>query len=1240
MSETYIFGNVGGGSAQIGTNTMLNTSGAGNSGFGNNVFTNLTTGTNNSGFGVEVASGLSFNGSNNTAFGVEVMKDATIASDISAFGYQALTAIISGNNNTAFGSGTGGTNTTGSNNIIMGANADTASAVITNSIAIGSDSIGGNNAISIGRMAQCLNTTASDNITIGAITTLGVNATDSIIIGNTSGNTGIITNTIGIGHQILSGQAPALCDKCVFMGWSAGGAVTEAEEVTALGENAALYMNGIRVTAIGYESLSSASTLGAYMTDNTGVGYFTGESNAGTHNTMIGFSAAGRTDVDSSITCTGGNSMEQITGSGAGSITTTANTQINANVDFTTSSDFNLITITNTFYGASLNLLNIGTAVGAGKLRNVFLVRAGSASLQEKFGFDATGAVATNLDGTYFLVSSTATDYYVWFNLDGGSVDPMVAGRTGIPVAIATGNPSTTIASNIQNAIQNVGGAKTIFYYLTTSAGDFFRITNNTVGNVTDIGAGTAVGPGKLAGVAKIADGTGGSGEISFVDFDGVTPIGLAGTYFLLDTPGTNYYVWFNSGSDTDPTIGGRTGIQVAYSAANYNTVLGWSALRGNVLGVNVQNMKENTIMGYNAAVELNTGSDYNTILGSNSHINNVVVSSTTAIGASIAASTSSQNTLLGQGIAVVSANRATSIGSESSATTNDTFALGRNTSSTVANTYQIGANSVSGSASMNFRTQVVADEAWIGGGSSSVLIDNNGNFVRGDESILEIMTTDASNTTMETYIMADNTTRQIETLVAGTRTGGLSGAPAQTYSVRLDVSVKRTGASLNINKVTEIHLQDPVTSLTILNAVAGAALDISSGNAVGGANELYTAATVVNGVNAGSEVTLLDFTGAFYYGIYGKYFELSSTTVDYYVWWNAGFSTDPGLSVPGLAGKTGIQVNYVYGSDTITVIAGKTATAINAEGGAGVVFTVTQPATTVRITNTGSMVNVPDIDGATAVQSGGLPGVAVTSQGGISNEKSVIDCTGTTKAGLDGTYFLLWGGAGTLYYFWFDGTGATADPSTTDPKLYSIASKTSVKVDISATASDINIATVLTGVITGLANFTAVVNTDLVRIVNTVSGSATDASSGTAINPGYALNYVLTLIDGANSAIAEESTVDAYGATPAGLQSKYFLISSTTVDYYIWYNTDGGGTDPTVPNATGIQVPIVTGDSAVSISTKTAAAINGVAAFSSSVQSAWSIDVVTSGTDAILQVSGSVGNDITWKAFTRNFAV
>lgn len=40
----------------------------------------------------------------------------------------------------------------------------------------------------------------------------------------------------------------------------------------------------------------------------------------------------------------------------------------------------------------------------------------------------------------------------------------------------------------------------------------------------------------------------------------------LAGTYFTIDAPGTPYYVWYNTGSTTDPALGTRASIPVLYS--------------------------------------------------------------------------------------------------------------------------------------------------------------------------------------------------------------------------------------------------------------------------------------------------------------------------------------------------------------------------------------------------------------------------------------------------------------------------------------------------------------------------------------------------------------------------------------------------------------------------------------------------------------------------------------------------
>jgi hypothetical protein len=71
-------------------------------------------------------------------------------------------------------------------------------------------------------------------------------------------------------------------------------------------------------------------------------------------------------------------------------------------------------------------------------------------------------------------------------------------------------------------------------------------------------------------------------------------------------------------------------------------------------------------------------------------------------------------------------------------------------------------------------------------------------------------------------------------------------------------------------------------------------------------------------------------------------------------------------------------------------------------------------------------------------------------------------------------------------------------------------------------------------------------------------------------------------------------------------LQGKYFLISSQTQDYYIWYNvTDsvGSGIDPGPigsPSAIGIQIDITANDTAATVATKTDAALIPIANYDS----------------------------------------
>jgi len=65
-------------------------------------------------------------------------------------------------------------------------------------------------------------------------------------------------------------------------------------------------------------------------------------------------------------------------------------------------------------------------------------------------------------------------------------------------------------------------------------------------------------------------------------------------------------------------------------------------------------------------------------------------------------------------------------------------------------------------------------------------------------------------------------------------------------------------------------------------------------------------------------------------------------------------------------------------------------------------------------------------------------------------------------------------------------------------------------------------------------------------------------------------------------------------------LAGKYFEFSSPATDYYVWYDLDAGGAaDPAPAGRTGIKVDVVTGDTAVGVATKTAAAIDLIADFS-----------------------------------------
>ncbi len=95
----------------------------------------------------------------------------------------------------------------------------------------------------------------------------------------------------------------------------------------------------------------------------------------------------------------------------------------------------------------------------------------------------------------------------------------------------------------------------------------------------------------------------------------------------------------------------------------------------------------------------------------------------------------------------------------------------------------------------------------------------------------------------------------------------------------------------------------------------------------------------------------------------------------------------------------------------------------------------------------------------------------------------------------------------------------------------------------------------------------------------------------------------MINLTDGDTSSIAAQKISCAlngfenyYITFPAAssiTNSTYFTFSSTTKNYYFWYNKSGGGTDPNVSGAIGIEIDILNGDSASEVALKSQIATN-----------------------------------------------
>lgn len=87
----------------------------------------------------------------------------------------------------------------------------------------------------------------------------------------------------------------------------------------------------------------------------------------------------------------------------------------------------------------------------------------------------------------------------------------------------------------------------------------------------------------------------------------------------------------------------------------------------------------------------------------------------------------------------------------------------------------------------------------------------------------------------------------------------------------------------------------------------------------------------------------------------------------------------------------------------------------------------------------------------------------------------------------------------------------------------------------------------------------------------------------------------------------AQVQTITCLPNTAAALQNKYFFIwsASDATKYYVWFNSDTIGVDPSISGAIPIAIAITTGDTASAVATAVAAAIHAQADFNATSSSA-----------------------------------
>lgn len=169
--------------------------------------------------------------------------------------------------------------------------------------------------------------------------------------------------------------------------------------------------------------------------------------------------------------------------------------------------------------------------------------------------------VSGSLNSTYLLLSSVnlitkaQKNFYIWFNINSAGVDPLIAGKTAIPITGATNVSANTLATSIRSALNGL-------------TNDFTAAGSNAAVIVSDV----AFGP-----VTAAADGAAPTGFTFGSATVGITS-NLVNTYFFLSDEATvnKYLVWNNVDSiGTTPVVAGWTAAPVVFASGSSAATIG-----------------------------------------------------------------------------------------------------------------------------------------------------------------------------------------------------------------------------------------------------------------------------------------------------------------------------------------------------------------------------------------------------------------------------------------------------------------------------------------------------------------------------------------------------------------------------------------------------------------------------------------------------------------------------------------